>query len=103
MVTDSILDHSRVALARPRPAVTVVTAEACHHCEEARQWLADLAGRDHVTMTVVAADSAEGRNLVGEHRPAMFPLVLVAGRFFSAGRLPRRKLAHLLEDLGGRG
>jgi hypothetical protein len=26
----------------------------------------------------------------------MFPLVLVDGAFFSAGRLPRRKLARLL-------
>jgi hypothetical protein len=54
-------------------------------------------GREYpIRVDRVEADSAAGQALVGAHRPAMFPLVLVDGAFFSAGRLPRRKLRALL-------
>jgi len=37
--------------------------------------------------------------LLATHRPAMNPLVLLGGQYFSAGRLPRRKLeAYLRQD-----
>jgi len=39
---------------------------------------------------------------VAVHRPAMNPLVLVDGAFFSSGRLPRKKLITLLERRGDR-
>jgi len=56
-----------------------------------------LAQRFAMRVRVVDLESAEGLRLTAAHRPAMSPLVLVDGRFFSAGRLPRKKLAALLE------
>jgi hypothetical protein len=76
--------------------VTLVYAPACHFCEDARAALDEIA-RDHeLTVELIEADSGAGQDLVGRHRPAMFPLVLVDGAFFSAGRLPRGKLRALL-------
>jgi hypothetical protein len=87
--------------AGPEPApvrITVVHSPACHFCEDADSAL-DVLARDHrIEVTSVPIDSAEGAALVATHRPAMNPLVLVEGRFFSSGRLPRRKLAKLLRD-----
>ena len=78
------------------PRITVVPSPACHFCDEADRTLAELA-RDHTfSLDVVPFDTPEGRRLVAEHRPALSPLVLVDGRFFSSGRLPRRKLERLL-------
>ena len=80
--------------------VTVVTAPDCHLCADAQAALASLA-RDHpLTVDVVTADSEPGQALVREHGTGMFPLVLLDGAFFSAGRLPRRKLARLLARRG---
>jgi glutaredoxin len=76
--------------------VTVVHAPACHYCEDAEAALADLAQAFPLEVRRVALDSTEGMALVVRHRPAMNPLVLVDGTFFSSGRLPRRKLAALL-------
>lgn len=76
--------------------VTVVTSHACHLCEEA---LEELTRRSHqLSLTVVAADTPLGRQLVQWHVPPMFPLVLLDGLFFSSGRLPRRKLDKVLAD-----
>ncbi|AXG15456.1 glutaredoxin [Intrasporangium calvum] len=70
--------------------VTIVTSAACHLCEDA---VTELAGRRHeLTLTVIAADTPDGLELVQRHRPVMFPLVLIDGAFLSSGRLPRRKL-----------
>jgi thiol-disulfide isomerase/thioredoxin len=77
--------------------VTVVHAEACHFCDDAEQALALLAEEFPLEVTVIEVGSAEGRRLVAVHRPAMNPLVLVDGAYFSAGRLPRKKLTRLLE------
>lgn len=76
--------------------VTVVTARGCHFCEDARQALAALGRVYPLTVEEIAAHSAAGQALVLEHGTGMFPLVLVGGAFFSAGRLPRRKLARLV-------
>lgn len=78
-------------------AVTVVHTEACHFCEDAEHELARLAERFPLVVRVVEVDSPEGGRLVGAHRPAMNPLVLVDGEYFSSGRLPRKKLTRLLE------
>lgn len=77
-------------------SVTVVHATACHYCDDAEQALASYAGRFLLDVRTVDIDSHEGRRLIAEHRPAMNPLVLVNGAFFSSGRLPRRKLEKLL-------
>lgn len=76
--------------------VTVVHAPACHFCEDAEQALDTIAERFPLEVDTVDIDSTEGRRLVAVHRPAMNPLVLVDGTFFSSGRLPRRKLEKLL-------
>lgn len=80
-----------------RIPVTVVHSPACHFCDDAEQALAAL-GRDYpIDVTVVPVESASGAALVVRHRPAMNPLVLVDGEFFSSGRLPRKKLVRLLK------
>jgi hypothetical protein len=76
--------------------ITLVEAPACHFCADAQDALAELTREHPVRVDVVAADSEVGQYLIGVHRPAMFPLVLADGAFFSAGRLPRRKLRALL-------
>ena len=82
---------------RPRAQVTLVTSPACHFCEDASVALEELA-RDHpLDVTTVPLGSEAGAALVAEHRPAMNPLVLLDGEFFSSGRLPRKKLVRALE------
>jgi len=83
-------------------AVTVVTSPACHYCEDARAALDDFATVYALDVRLVEIESAEGKSLTATHRPMMSPLVLVDGEFFSAGRLPRRKLTKLLETRGAR-
>ncbi|GEL97326.1 glutaredoxin [Cellulomonas terrae] len=81
----------------PPVPVVVVHAEACHLCDDAVEALADLSSTLPLAVRVVELESAEGASLVALHRPAMNPLVLVDGAYFSAGRLPRKKLAKLLD------
>lgn len=78
------------------PQLTLVTLPACHFCDDARAVLDPLATQQRIALRTVEADSAEGQSLIEAHRPALFPLVLVDGRFLSAGRLPRRRLADAL-------
>ena len=87
-------------LPRSPAQVTVVHAPACHFCEDAEAQLAGLAQRFAMEVRRVELDSPEGRDLVARHRPAMNPLVLIEGQFFSSGRLPRKKLSRLLETEG---
>jgi AhpD family alkylhydroperoxidase len=77
--------------------VTLVTAPGCHFCVDAHRELTELAAAGApIELTVVEATSATGSQLIGTHRPAMNPLVVVEGRYFSAGRFPRRKFQALL-------
>ena len=76
--------------------VTVVTTRGCHLCDDAVQALAALGRVYPLTVEEVAAHSPAGQALVLEHGTGIFPLVLVGEMFFSAGRLPRRRLARLL-------
>ncbi|HEX6208189.1 MAG TPA: glutaredoxin [Actinomycetota bacterium] len=75
----------------------MVTAPGCHLCADAREALATLARQFPLEVREVGASSPEGLTLVAKHRPALQPLVLVDEVFFSAGRLPRRKLRRRLE------
>lgn len=77
--------------------VTVVQSPACHFCEDAEQALSELSRCYPLMLDLVDIRSGRGRALIQEHRPAMSPLVLLDGTFFSAGRLPRRKLAAALD------
>ncbi len=89
------------ALSRPVPVVTLVTASGCHFCDDAHTALQALIdGGAAISLDVVAATSDLGRILIARHRPAMNPLVLVDGSYFSAGRLPRRKLESVLRRRG---
>ena len=82
----------------PRPAqVTLVHSPACHFCDDAEEALDELGGEYAIEVSVVSIDSPVGAQLVSRHRPAMNPLVLVEGEFFSSGRLPRKKLVKVLE------
>ncbi len=84
---------------RGEPAhVTLVESEACHFCEDALRALDELAREHEFLLDVVDLRSPAGQVLAQRHRPAMTPLVLVDGEFFSQGRLPRRKLARLLTE-----
>jgi len=72
--------------------ITLVHTPACHFCADAQAALTEL-GREFTTrVDLISADSDAGQALIGVHRPAMFPLVLLDGVRFSVGRLPRRKL-----------
>lgn len=84
------------AVMTPDPTITVVRTPACHLCADAQDALAELGRSFPIRVEVLDLDTEPGQALVGAHRPAMFPLVLVDGVFFSAGRLPRRKLRALL-------
>ncbi len=84
------------------PTVTLVTTAACHFCEDAHRELLHRTVLGQLTLDEVAADSARGQALLALHRPALFPLVLFEGAFFSAGRLPRRKLDRTLAARNGR-
>jgi hypothetical protein len=83
-------------MSRQPARVTVVAAPACHLCEDAQTALAALAQEHPLTVRLVPAESQAGQALLHQHGSGMFPLVLVEEVFFSAGRLPRRKLARLL-------
>lgn len=78
--------------------VTVVMSVGCHLCDDAETALAGLAESYPLVSDRVDIRSERGQALVGSHRSPMSPLVLVDGAFFSAGRLPRRKLIKLLEQ-----
>ena len=71
-------------------------------CDDAEEALHELSADYLIDLWVVSIDSALGATLVAVHRPAMNPLVLVDGAFFSSGRLPRKKLIALLERRGDR-
>jgi hypothetical protein len=77
--------------------ITIVHAPACHLCEDAESTVAQLATDYPIRTQILDIHSTEGLALVHAHRPAMNPLVLLDGQFFSAGRLPRGKLRRTLE------
>jgi hypothetical protein len=78
--------------------VALIHTPACHFCADARAALAELGREFDLAVELVEADSDAGRELVARHRPAMFPLILVDGTYFSVGRLPRGKLRALLAN-----
>lgn len=99
MVGSASNEPPRVAPAAAE--VTVVESEACHFCDDARRVLTDLAVDFPLVVDTLDIRSEAGRQLMALHRAAMSPLVLVDGAFFSHGRLPRRKLAKLLDQRFG--
>ena len=84
------------------PTVTVLVTTGCHYCEDARGELSTRAERGELELVVVPIESERGQALQATHRPGMFPLVLLQGKPFSIGRLPRRKLDRALASLEAR-
>jgi hypothetical protein len=82
---------------RPPVEVVVVRSPACHLCEDATEALGELGREFPLRVRIVDMESPDGRVIVTEHRPALFPAVVIEGELFSAGRLPRKKLRRLLE------
>ena len=80
----------------PTIEVTLLESPGCHLCADARSALEELGPRYRLSIRSVDTHSPEGLGLVERHRPALLPLVLVDGRSFSTGRLPRRKLERYL-------
>lgn len=78
--------------------VTIVHAPACHFCADADEVLTGLTKIYPLSIERIDIRTANGQELQRIHRPAMSPLVLVDGEFFSSGRLPRKKLARLLDQ-----
>lgn len=74
----------------------MVSAPACHFCDDADRVLADLSREFLLEVEHLALESEDGRRLAAHHRPSMTPLVLVEGIYFSSGRLHRGKLAKYL-------
>ena len=97
-MNETPVSHGPTSPADP-VTVTLVTAEACHFCDDARERLAALERRGLLRLTTLPADSPAGQALIAEHRPRMFPLTLLDGRYFNDGRIPRGKLARLAEWL----
>lgn len=76
--------------------IMLVESEACHFCDDAHRVLADLAETYPLVVETLDVRSDIGQRLMQAHRASMSPLVLLDGEFFSAGRLPRRKLSKSL-------
>lgn len=89
-------DNMESSYPAPTTEVTVVEAEGCHFCADALRVVNELSGTYPLHVLRVRAHTEDGRRLLGAHRAALFPLVLLEGAFFSQGRLPRRKLEHEL-------
>ncbi|MGA4506529.1 glutaredoxin [Propionibacteriaceae bacterium G1746] len=83
------------------PHVVLVTTTACHFCDAAHEELFARQARGQITLEVLPATSPRGQQLLAQHRPAMFPLTLVDGQFFSAGRLPVRRLDRAIPERQG--
>ncbi len=79
--------------------VIVLSAPGCHLCHDAVRSLGEMAAEFELSVREIGMDSPEGMDLIRLHRPAMPPAVIVNGRLFSIGRLPRKKLRkRLLQD-----
>jgi hypothetical protein len=78
--------------------VTLVTTDACHLCDDARQAVAEFASGFPLQVELIDAGSPSGRRLLAAHRAGMLPLVLLDGEYVSAGRLSRGKLRQLLQQ-----
>jgi glutaredoxin len=84
------------------PTVTVLVTTGCHYCEDAHGELSARAERGALEFVVIPIESEQGQALQAAHRPGMFPLILLDGKPFSIGRLPRRKLDRALASLEAR-
>ena len=76
------------------PMVTLVTAEACHLCEDAHTELLNRATQGQLLLDQVDAESPQGQKLLHQHRPAMS---LLAG----IGSSPHAESQPLMVSISG--
>lgn len=79
--------------------VLVVTSPACHLCDDALEALGELVNEYDLSIRETSIDSVEGRTVFQRFRPPLPPFVVIDGRLFSSGRLPRKKLHIHLERM----
>lgn len=77
--------------------LVLITTPGCHLCEEARLALEELRQAFRLTVREIHPLDGEGIAIVERYRTAMWPVVILDGTLFSAGRLPSLKLRRLLE------
>ena len=77
--------------------VTLLTKSDCMLCEDAKAALDELRGEFALEIETVDLASERGQRLALEAGIVFAPGVLIDGRPFSHGRLPRRKLRRELE------
>jgi len=80
-----------------QPTLTLVVSSSCHLCEDAKLVLEEIASEFRLALRLVDAASPEGWALLARYRAGLLPLAILDGEWFSAGRLPRRKLRKALE------
>lgn len=78
--------------------VLLVTAEACHFCDHAKQVLRRLAERYPLAVSEIAWTSEEGRRLAERDGVAFPPGIYLDGSFFGYGRLSSGKLQKWLGE-----
>lgn len=79
--------------------VTLVTAAGCHLCDDAKSLLGDLEPRYHLDVREVDLLGQEGVALATQFRAPFPPLLLVDGRYVGHGRVSRRKLIRVLDEV----
>ena len=78
--------------------VWLVTAEACHLCDHAKQVLGRLAERYPLAVSEIAWASEEGRRLAERDGVAFPPGIYLDGFLFGYGRLSAGKLQKWLGE-----
>lgn len=78
--------------------VTLLTAEGCHYCADAKEVLACLGREWPIDLEEISFFSERGAELALRDGVAFPPGVYVDGQFFSQGRLSERKLRRHVQE-----
>ncbi len=76
---------------------TLLTKEACHLCDQAKQTLERLAGEYDLQIEVVSVETPKGQAAATKAGILFPPGLLLDGEPFSYGRLSENKLRRALE------
>lgn len=85
-----------------RAAVLLLTAPACHYCEDAKRVLGRLAEEFELDVETRSIDDAAGRALALEHGVLFPPGIFIEGEFLQYGRPSGRKIRERLLAAGAR-
>jgi glutaredoxin len=80
--------------------VLLLTAPACHYCDEARSLLARLASEFELQVETQSATEASGLALALTHGVLFPPAIFINGAFVQYGRPSERKLRARLLEVG---